>query len=472
MKNKIVIVCFLISFILISGLVYINYFNNDIVFNNFQNEETINVFSEYEDKEYKVCYGNKFKCKDIKYETRGNVDTNKIGTYKITYSAKYGKVNKKLVKNVNVVDKIKPVLSISGDFNNVCPNGKVNNAIYKALDNYDGDISKNIKYKLENNIIKYKITDSSGNISEKDINITINDSEKPSLILNGDTTIYLAVGEKYIEDGYVAVDNCDGNITEHVKINNNIDTSKPGTYEVYYEVKDEFGNKATAKRIVKVFKKNNYVPGVVSHKTIYLTFDDGPGMYTEKLLGILDKYNVKATFFVVGNNNSKYDYLIKKEYDSGHTVGLHSNTHRYNQIYNGVGNFMDDLLKIEDKVKNLTGVDSKIIRFPGGSSNTISRRYKKGIMTELTKKVEDLGYRYFDWTIISGDAGDTKSTSKIISNVTSSIKENQPNVVLMHDIKSYSVNAVEDIIKYGLSNGYTFAPLTMDSPVIHQKVNN
>ena len=93
-------------------------------------------------------------------------------------------------------------------------------------------------------------------------------------------------------------------------------------------------------------------------------------------------------------------------------------------------------------------------------------------MSDLTSKVESLGFRYFDWTIVSGDAGDTKDSNKIVSNVTGGITEDGLNVVLMHDIKPYTVDAIERIITFGLSNGYAFAPLTMDSPVVHQKVNN
>ena len=133
---------------------------------------------------------------------------------------------------------------------------------------------------------------------------------------------------------------------------------------------------------------------------------------------------------------------------------------------------MNDLLAVQNKVKEHTGIESRIIRFPGGSSNTISRKYRMGIMSEISKKVEELGFRYFDWTIASGDAGNTTSSDKIVSNVTNSIKEGQLNVVLMHDIKSYTVDSVERIIQFGLANGYSFAPLTMDSPVCHQKINN
>ena len=399
------------------------------------------------------------------------VNTKKLGVYTLTYSAKKGKKKIAIKKKVEVVDTKSPKLTINGTFDNVCPNGNVSGVTFEAIDNYDGNITDKIKYKINDNKITYKVTDSSGNSIKKEFDVTINDEEKPTLILNGEGTMYLSIGSNYVEPGYVAIDNCDGNITEQVNVTTNLDTNKKGTYEITYSIKDEFGNEAVAKRIVKVFPKNNYKPKEVSEKTIYLTFDDGPGAHTERLLDILRKYDVKATFFVTGYNNN-YNELITKEYNDGHTVGLHSYTHNYGVIYSSIDSYMEDLLKIQDKVKQYTGEESKIIRFPGGSSNTISRRYHMGIMSDLTKKVEEIGFRYFDWTIASGDAGNTKDSNKIVQNVISGLKENDVNVVLMHDIKSYTVDAVEKIIEYGLANGYTFAPLTIQSPIVHQKVNN
>ena len=133
---------------------------------------------------------------------------------------------------------------------------------------------------------------------------------------------------------------------------------------------------------------------------------------------------------------------------------------------------MNEFNKIDELVYKYTNTRPKLIRFPGGSSNTVSRKYRAGIMSDLTKKVEELGFKYFDWSISSGDAGGTTNSNKIIQNVISSISETGDNVVLLHDIKSYTVDAIEGIIQYGLANGYTFAPLTMESPVAHQKVNN
>ena len=471
MKNKELILVLSLSAFLLTFLLYINYFNNELHINDLSSYEKLEVFSKYKNEKVSACYGNKFKCMPIEYKIMGSVNNKKLGTYTILYKAK--NKDKELIKkkNVEVIDTKKPKLDIIGSFSNVCPNGKTNGVTYSAVDNYDGDITKNIKYKVKNNKIVYKVTDSSGNITSKEFDVTIKDDEAPTLILNGDSVIYLAKGNKYEEPGYVAVDNCDGNITKNVMVKGSIDTEKVGNYELTYSIKDKYGNKKETKRTIKIFPKNNYKPGVKTNKTIYLTFDDGPGAHTSRLLDILKKYDVKATFFVTGYDN-RYNELITREYNEGHTVGLHSYSHDYKNIYSSVDNFMQDMLKIEEKVKKYTGINSKIFRFPGGSSNTISRRYKVGIMSELTQKTEELGYRYFDWTIASGDAGNTKDPNVIYNNVTKSITEDGFNVVLMHDIKYYTVDSIEKIIHYGLSNGYTFAPLAMDSPVIHQGVNN
>lgn len=471
MKNKEVILIIFLSFLLTFELIYINYFNNKIYFKNISDYEQIEVFDEYKKENVVACFGNKYKCKSINYKINGTINNKKVGKYILTYNAKYGKKSLKKEKEIRVIDTKKPELIIEGNFDNVCPNGKNDNVILSATDNYDGDITNNIKYLIKDNKIIYKVSDSSGNTTKKEFNANIKDDEKPTILLDGDKTIYLSVNSKYEELGYVAIDNCDGDITKKVNITGKIDTSKEGVYTLTYSVSDSNNNKVSVNRTIRVFKKNIYKPEDVLNKVIYLTFDDGPGAHTQRLLDILKKYDVKVTFFVTGYD-PKYADLIKREYEEGHTVGLHSMSHNYAKIYVSEESFMEDLFSINEYVKKYTNVDSKIIRFPGGSSNTVSRRYRNGIMSQLTKKVEDLGFRYFDWTISSGDAGSTKDTNQIFKNVTSALKENKANVVLMHDIKSYSVDAVEKIIQYGLSNGYTFAPLTLKSPVIHQSVNN
>ena len=203
--------------------------------------------------------------------------------------------------------------------------------------------------------------------------------------------------------------------------------------------------------------------------TVYLTFDDGPTIYTDKLLDVLDKYNVKVTFFVVYGNRVEQ---LQRMDAAGHSIGVHSNTHEYHEIYSSVENFFADFNAVSDKIEAAVGYRPTILRFPGGSSNTVSRRYCRGIMTALTQKVKEMGYRYFDWNGDSRDVSDAKKASEVYANVAYGMYYNKDCIMLQHDIIHFSVNAVEDIVKWGLVNGYTFAPLTMDSPVCEFEVAN
>lgn len=469
--KKLSVLVVILSFLFIGSLLYEKYFINDFIIKGYTKKDYVEVDNKYTVPNINICYGNKFKCDKVKYKKQGSVNSKSLGTYTITYRAKYNGKKIVLLKKVEVLDKQKPNLVIIGDFNKVCPNGKVNGVSITANDNYDGNISSKVEYKIKGNKIIYKVSDSSSNTTTKEFDIIIKDEDKPSLILDNGNVMYLPVGSTYKEPGYVAIDNCDGDITSNVKVTGSVDTSHAGTYVLTYSVSDVVGNVTSAIRTIKVYNKNNYEVGKANGKIIYLTFDDGPGPYTATLLDTLARYNVKATFFVIGTN-TKYDDMIKREYNEGHTVGLHSYSHRYNIVYSGEDAYFNDLNAIKDKVKNLTGYESKIIRFPGGSSNTVSRHYSTGIMSILTNKVEELGYRYFDWTISAGDAGGTTNPTRVYQNVINNLKENVPNVILMHDIKSYTVDAVPMIIEYGLANGYTFAPLSIDSPIIHQSVNN
>jgi peptidoglycan/xylan/chitin deacetylase (PgdA/CDA1 family) len=124
-------------------------------------------------------------------------------------------------------------------------------------------------------------------------------------------------------------------------------------------------------------------------------------------------------------------------------------------------------------IQDETGVLTTLLRFPGGSSNTVSKSYCDGVMTAITKKVEELGFQYFDWNVSSGDAGGITTKDGVFNNVTSGIsKLSGDAVVLQHDTKKYSVEAVEEIIIWGLEHGYSFAALDMNSPTAHHPINN
>ena len=306
------------------------------------------------------------------------------------------------------------------------------------------------------------------------IKVEVREKKAPEITLNGDAEMTVEAGSEFSDPGYTATDNCDGDITDSVKVSGDkVDKDKAGKYTVTYEVSDSSGNKATATRVVSVYDPaataDTVNPG---NKIIYLTFDDGPGKYTQGLLDVLDKYNVKATFFVT-NTHPDYQNMIAEEAKRGHTVAIHSASHKYNQIYTSEQAFFDDLEQMNSIIKAQTGNDASIIRFPGGSSNTVSKDYCPGIMTQLVNDVTARGLLYCDWNVSSGDANSKPiSTEQVVQNVISGVQSHNVSVVLQHDIKDFSVNAVEQIIQWGQANGYTFLPLTTSSPMSHHRVNN
>lgn len=205
-------------------------------------------------------------------------------------------------------------------------------------------------------------------------------------------------------------------------------------------------------------------------KTVYLTFDDGPSSYTPQILDTLDKYGVKATFFV--KNGGKYNYLMKDIVNRGHSIGLHTYSHDYKKIYSSDTAYFNDLNKISDLVFEQTGVRTKIMRFPGGTSNTVSKNYSRGIMTRLSKSVTEQGYVYFDWNCDNGDAAGANTVQKQLNNCSKYPKSASTVIVLMHDTKSTTRDALPKIIEYYKSCGFQFGVLTTTSPRIQHRVNN
>ena len=206
---------------------------------------------------------------------------------------------------------------------------------------------------------------------------------------------------------------------------------------------------------------------------IYLTFDDGPNRYsTTKILNILKKNNVKATFFELRPAGNDFD-LTKRVIDEGHTLAMHGFQHKYDQIYKSVPIYHENLDKLQNLFFKKFGVWCTVSRFPGGSSNTVSR-YNKGVMTAITKDIHSWGYHYFDWNVDSGDAGGSRTADDVYSHVTSGLYKNRGNVVLMHDFmgNDKTIDALERIIKYGKKNGYTFLPITASTDEVHHTVNN
>ena len=235
----------------------------------------LEVGSQYKDKGASAYVSNLFAKKNIKVKTNGEVDANKVGTYKITYEAKDNGQSKIITREIQVVDKTKPIIKIN-------------------------KISEGEK-------IIFTISDAAGNTTKIEEDLKYIDDEKPVITLNGNNTINLKKGDEYVDAGATASDSCDGDLTKKIKIDNKVNTNEVGSYEVVYTVEDNNGNKTTKTR--KVVVSEEIIEG---NGTIYLTFDDGPGAYTDEILDILDKYNIKATFFVTNQFGKKKIYKYDK----------------------------------------------------------------------------------------------------------------------------------------------------------------
>lgn len=205
-------------------------------------------------------------------------------------------------------------------------------------------------------------------------------------------------------------------------------------------------------------------------KIVYLTLDDGPSDNTQAVLDILDKYNAKATFFVTGEM-PEYKDMIKAAYDKGHTIGMHTYSHDYAKVYASVDAYFQDLDQIGQMVQEEIGYVPCFIRFPGGSSNTVSKKYTAGIMSTLVQEVQNRGYQYYDWNGSSGD-GSVRTTEELVAQATSFDSNNI--ILLCHDShgKQTTVEALPQIIEHYQSLGYTFKALDRDSFVAHHGVNN
>ncbi len=192
---------------------------------------------------------------------------------------------------------------------------------------------------------------------------------------------------------------------------------------------------------------------------LYLTFDDGPSKYTENILYYLDKYSIKATFFVVPNGTDECAALLRKIADAGHTIGIHSASHVYEDIYASVEAYLDDFKIAYDRVFEATGIKCELFRFPGGSINDYNVNSRDAIIEEMTRR----GFIYFDWNVDSEDALGATWT-EMYNNVLGEVEGKTRAVILMHDHGNgyNTVLVLEDIIK-ALKNderGFKFGSLT------------
>ena len=407
----------------------------------------------------------------VELRVESSVDTNAIGDYTVKYSAEaYGR-SAESYRRVHVRDTTPPVITLEHE------EGYMASWLvgykeegYTATDSFDGDLTEEVVRTEENDVVYYSVADSSGNESAAERVIEYGISEPMIRLVDGDT-IEVGASFSFTDPGYEATDKSGNDLTSYVQVTGEVIPYKVGSYTLNYYIMNEEGETATVQRTVNIVPQPAPETVIPTEKTIYLTFDDGPGPYTDRLLDILARYGVKATFFVTGLDPDYAD-CIGRAYREGHAIGVHSYTHDYGQIYANEQAFFNDFLQTQELVYEQTGAYTKLFRFPGGSSNTVSRNYNYGIMSRLAQYMTDMGYVYFDWNVSSGDAGGTTSTYQVVNNVADGCSEHVVNVILQHDIKSFSVDAVGNIINWGRNHGYTFKTLDESSFAAHHGIAN
>lgn len=200
-------------------------------------------------------------------------------------------------------------------------------------------------------------------------------------------------------------------------------------------------------------------------KRVYLTFDDGPSIYTGQILDILEANDVKATFFVIAREDEFYWPFYTRILEEGHTLGMHSYSHDYNQVYASLESFETDITELSQFLYDRTGVYPTIYRFPGGSSNTVSQVP----IQECIAYLNEQQIIYYDWNALNGDAVSTElSADRLIDNIMADVRRNDTSIVLMHDMQSRrnTIESLQQLIDILKEEGYELLPIDEDTPLI------
>ena len=476
--RRILVWCVLVLALLAGGswfaVFHLNHFTLEIRLNGKQ-EMRLEYGDPYEEPGAQLwLYGSLFWREGIllqrpEIQIQGTVSETELGCQQLQYSAQLYGLRAEVTRSIHVLDTMPPVPVLEDLAEEYVPGTPFLEPGYKAVDNHDGDITDRVVRTEKEGQLLYAVTDLSGNPAVVKRTVPGFDPQPPVITLEGGEDYRIRVGTFYQEPGYSASDNLDGDLTELVIVEGEADWLTPGSYPISYTVSDSGGNETAVVRNVTVEAAERPDTVYPQGKTIYLTFDDGPGIHTQQLLDVLDAYGAKATFFVV---DSGYDSMMKEIVRRGHSIGIHSVSHKYEEIYSSPEAFFEDLYEMQEIIYRNTGVRTTLMRFPGGSSNAISRRYCEGIMTQLTQAVQDAGFQYFDWNVLSGDAGETTKTDEVIDFVIDGVQQHRVSIVLQHDIHYYSVAAVEKILQWGRRNGYQFLALRENSPGFHQDLLN
>jgi len=200
-------------------------------------------------------------------------------------------------------------------------------------------------------------------------------------------------------------------------------------------------------------------------RVIYLTFDDGPSKITDKVLDILTENQIKATFFIIGNQINGFEDVVKRINNDGHSIGLHTYTHKFKFIYSNKNNFINEMLKCRNEISRLTGISSNIIRFPGGSSKRLTNAY--------LNKLHSYNFKIYDWNMVTSDGLNPKTCPDKLYRDATKNKEKLSSIILLLHCDYMHTNtylALPKIIKFYKEQGYEFKVITEYTPELYYPI--
>ena len=227
---------------------------------------------------------------------------------------------------------------------------------------------------------------------------------------------------------------------------------------------EEAGSNPKNKKEAEELEKN-------AEKRVYLTFDDGPSANTDDVLDVLKKYDIKATFFDIEKEEDGEKKALKRCYDEGHTIAIHTMTHDYDEVYGSLENWKADVLGQQKYLEEVTGIKTHFYRFPGGSSNTIAAKRGTDI-EDCIRWLNENGFKYYDWNIDNEDSTGTSFTpDQLADNVLDYMSDEGDYMILLHDTnaKDNTVLSLPKIIETLQKKGFTFCQITDNTKYFQHK---
>ncbi|MCY6958727.1 polysaccharide deacetylase family protein [Clostridium brassicae] len=222
----------------------------------------------------------------------------------------------------------------------------------------------------------------------------------------------------------------------------------------------------TTKLFFKRSIESSYITNTSNKKCVYLTIDDGPcPVVTDAILDVLNEYDIKGTFFVVGKEIDGREEILNRIYKEGHSIGLHTYSHNFKKIYSSENTFIDEMLQTQNKVKKITGYTSTIIRFPGGSSGHLNKTYLENLHNH--------GFKIYDWNVNLGDGVDPNIPVKKLFDNGKQYKDDYSRIIILMHCNFNNKNTVKAlplIIDYYKDLGYEFKAISEDTKEYHYRL--